>query len=451
MTKVHFLGIGGSGASAAAAIAQSQGFEVTGCDKIPHNEFTTEFSNDQLLEDHDPKHLSFRPGGVPTNIDVLAVTPAIYSLDPDNPELKAAKEKGVEVLTWQQFTGKYLMKGKFVIAVCGTHGKTTTTAMIAKILEDLGESPTVILGAIVPKWGTNYQIGKQPNLNDTHVDENYVPKNFFVIEADEYNDNFLPYKPNISIVTNIEMDHPEFFKDLEDYKHSFFEFLLKTENIIIANLHDSNIAEILKDVMKETSVTSFDYSKSEYNITLKIPGKFNHLNAAAAYCVGLLLGLDPDKVKQSLESYEGVGRRFELLGEFHGARVYSDFGHHPTEIRSTMQAAREKFPDKKLWLIYEPHMFTRTKALFDDFVKVFKNLPINQVLIMDIYPSRELDTGIVSSEQLANAIDKNNVDYVKSYDDLEEIIKSETRQGDILFFMGAGDIDRFAKELVPAS
>ena len=162
MTKVHFLGIGGSGASAAANIAQAQGFEVTGCDLEPNNEFTTQFKPNQLLKGHSGLHLS--------GVNVIAVTPAIYSLDPNNPELLEAKKLGIEVLTWQEFMGKYLMKGKFVIAVCGTHGKTTTTAMIAKLMVDADLDPTVELGAIVPEWGTNYRVSKRhPELDSGSI------------------------------------------------------------------------------------------------------------------------------------------------------------------------------------------------------------------------------------------------------------------------------------------
>ena len=204
--KVHFLGIGGSGASAAAAIAQAQGFEITGCDLEPKNEFTTQFKPSQLLKGHDPKHLA--------GVDILAITPAITSLDPNNPELVEAKRKRIPVMTWQQFVGEYLTKSKFVIAICGTHGKTTTTAMIAQMLEDADLNPTVLLGAIHPKWQANYRIGEGQ---------------YFVIEADEFNDNFLHFKPDITVVTNIEMDHPEYFKDFEAVKKSFKKFLSQTK------------------------------------------------------------------------------------------------------------------------------------------------------------------------------------------------------------------------------
>ena len=352
--KVHFLGTGGSGISGAAAIAQSLGFEVTGCDLNPHNEFTTQFKPDQLFTGHSSQHLSSHIGS--GNVDILALTPAIFSLDPNNPELLAAKEKGITVMTWQQFLGEYLTKDKFVIAVCGTHGKTTTTAMIAKTLEDANLDPTAELGAIVPSWKSNYRIGKGK---------------YFVVEADEFNDNFLHLKADITIVTNIEMDHPEYFENFEAVKESFKKFLLQTKQTIVANLKDPAIALILKDVMKQTSVTSFDYSNDDYNLNLKIPGEFNKLNASAAFRVGLLLGLNPQIIKESLQNYTGVGRRFEYIGDYKNAQVYSDFGHHPTEIKKTMEAARQKFPKQRIVLVYQPHMFSRTKALFDDFVNSY--------------------------------------------------------------------------------
>lgn len=431
--KVHFLGIGGSGASAAAAIAQAQGFEVNGCDLEPNNEFTTQFRKSQLLKGHHPSHLD--------GVNIIAITPAITSLDPDNPELLEAKQKGIPIMTWQQFLGKYLAKNKFVIAVAGTHGKTTTTAMIAKLLEDAGLDPTVALGAIVPWWGTNYCIPRQ-NVHD---------REYFVIEADEYNDNFLYLKPDISVVTNIEMDHPEYFKDFQAIKNSFKKFLKSTKKTVVANLKDPGIKDVAINLVGRLRTTYevevVDYSKYLIDFPLKVPGEFNRWNASAAYQVGLLLGVQPLSVKQSLQNYHGIGRRFEYIGDYHGAKIYSDFGHHPTEIKTTMEAAREKFPGQRIILIYEPHMFTRTKALFDDFVKVFKEIPVDKIIITDIYPSREVDSGIVSSQQLVDTIGDDRLVY-HSKDQVLQVLKKEIKQGDIIFFMGAGDIDKMAKELV---
>ncbi|MBI2600156.1 UDP-N-acetylmuramate--L-alanine ligase [Candidatus Daviesbacteria bacterium] len=422
--NVHFLGIGGSGTSAAAAIAQAQGYKVTGCDLHPVNEFTKSFKQEQLLTGHHPEHLN--------NIDILAVTPAIFSLDPNNPELVEAKKKNIPILTWQQFTGKFLTKEKHVIAVCGTHGKSTTTAMIAQMIEDANLDPTVLLGAIVPKWSTNYRLGKDK---------------YFVIEADEFNDNFLSLNPNITVVTNIDMDHPEYFKNFSVYQDSFFQFLLQTKDTIVANLSDKVVAEILKDVMKQSKVACFDYSRNDYNLKLKIPGQFNISNASAAFQVGLLLDIDPSVIRKSLENYSGIGRRFEYVGLYKGAKIYTDFGHHPTEIKTTMEAARVKFPKEKIWLFFEPHMFSRTKYLFDDFVKVLKLLPVDQIILLDIYPSRELDTGLVKSWQLVQSVQKHNVRY-QNPEELKETLGKEIKKGDVVFFMGAGDIDKLARKLV---
>lgn len=222
MTHVHFLGIAGSGASAAAAIAKAQGFTVSGCDKNLTGEFIKDLDEKSLFGEHSPSHLE--------NVDILAVTPAVFSLDPNNPELVAAKEKGVPIITWQEFMGQYLEKDKFVIAVCGTHGKSTTTAMIAQILEDAGLDPTVELGAVVQKWNTNYRIGDNK---------------YFVTEADEFNDNFLASHPNITVVTTIEMDHPEYFKDFSAYKDSFKKFLSQNKDKTIANLSDPEVQDVI--------------------------------------------------------------------------------------------------------------------------------------------------------------------------------------------------------------
>ena len=474
MKHIHFLGIGGSGASGAAAIAKSLGFAVSGCDKEPFNEFTKDFDKDSIQTGHNPSHLFCHPEFISgsqkeipkqvqndkVKIDILAVTPAIFSLDPNNPELLEAKKLGIPILTWQQFVGEYLTKDKFIIAICGTHGKSTTTAMIAKVLEDSDLDPTVLLGAINPKWGTNYRISnRHPELDSGSKKNRFriksgMTKEYFIIEADEFNDNFLHHFPNITVVTNIEMDHPEYFKDINAYLDSFEKFLLQTKQTIVANLTDKNVAEIVKDVMKESRVSAFDFNKIEVDFDLKIPGEYNISNARAAFSVGLQLGIESSIILQSLNNYSGIGRRFEHLGQFNGAEVYSDFGHHPTEIEKTMKAAREKFPNRKIWLIYQPHMFSRTKALFDDFVKVFKNIAVDKIIITDIYPSREVNTGIISSQELVTAINNTLIPNsrisvkVVQKDEILKDIKPDVKSGDIIFFMGAGDIDKFARELV---
>ncbi|MDO8570141.1 MAG: UDP-N-acetylmuramate--L-alanine ligase [Candidatus Daviesbacteria bacterium] len=441
--KVHFLGIGGSGASAVASIAQNEGFAISGCDKNPFNEFTKVFDAKKLFEGHSPEHLK--------DIDILTVTPAIYSLDPNNPELEEAKKLGIPILTWQEFMGKYLEKDKFVIAICGTHGKTTTTAMIGQLLEDAGFDPTVEVGAIVPKWGTNYRLGKGK---------------YFITEADEFNDNFLVTHPDITICTTIEMDHPEYFKDFESYKKSFKKFLSQTKEKIIANLSDKGIMDVI--ARSETTKQSrseiaspasldrndniidniIDYSEKLIDFPLQIPGKHNILNASAVFQLGLSLKIDPEIIKKSLMNFSGVGRRFEKIGELNGAQIISDFAHHPTEIKVTLEGAKEKFPDKKIILVFQPHMFSRTKALFDDFVKVLKNSPAERTYILDIFPSREVDTGLVNTQQLVDAINQENVKYINSYDKLLDLLPKEIKEDNLVIFMGAGDNHKLALKLM---
>ncbi|MBI2011574.1 UDP-N-acetylmuramate--L-alanine ligase [Candidatus Daviesbacteria bacterium] len=461
--KVHFLGIAGSGASAVAAIAKSWGFEITGCDLNPFNEFTSQFEKEILMEGHSKNHLYTHPEArAPLGrkdleeldssqaspnqndslVDLLVITPAILSLDPSNEELKEAKDKGVPVLTWQEFLGKNLLKDKFVIAVCGTHGKTTTTALIGSLLEDAGLDPTVELGSIFPKWGKNFRVGKSK---------------YFVLEADEFNDNFLSYPTDIAIVTNIDFDHPEFFKDLNAYRKSFIKFLSQVKKLIIANLSDLGVYEILglhleggkqeqNDIFNLIKV--IDYSATKIDLPLKIIGEYNFQNALATYNLGLSLGLDSTTIRNSLMKFMGVSRRQEYLGECNGAKIYSDFGHHPIEIKVTIEAFRKKFPGKRLVLIFQPHMFTRTKALFKEFVGVFQRLPADQVFIADIYKSREKDFGLVNSKQLVEAINKKTISYIGDINHAKDFIKLVIRKDDLVIFQGAGDIDNLARQLV---
>ncbi len=416
MKRLHIMGVSGSGASAVAEIAKFQGFSVTGCDSNPQN--------DSIYSGHSPDHLQ--------DIDILAYTPAILSLDPNNTEIQKAHELNLEVLTWQEFMGKYLEKDRFVIAVCGTKGKTTVTAMTGLLLEDGDFDPTVELGAKVSKWNKNYRVGKSK---------------YFLTEADEFNNNFLVSHPEVTIITNVVFDHPEFFPDFDEYKEAFFNFLCQTKNLIIANLSDPNVAEICKQVMKQTGIKVIDYSKSDFKLNLKVPGDFNRLNANAVFHLGLILQIPVEVIKKSLENFTNVSRRFEKVGDYNGAEIYSDYAHNPLSLEVTMKAMKEKFPDKKLWIFFQPHMFSRTKALFDEFVDVFKKSPVDGIAILDIYPSREIDTGLVTSQELVKAIDEDNIEYTTKEEVVRNLKKYATNK-DVFFFMGAGDIDRIAREIV---
>ncbi len=420
---IHFLGIAGSGASAVAAIAQARGYKVSGCDHHPFNEFTAIFDQTKLREGHNPEHLH--------DADVVAISPAITWLDQNNPELVEARRRKIPILTWQQFMGKYLEKGKIVIAVCGTHGKSTTTAMIGTLLENAGLDPAVELGAIVPEWQTNYRIG--------------VGK-YFVTEADEFNDNFLASHPDITIVTAVEMDHPEYYRDFDAYKKSFVKFLRQNKGLLIVNMQDRGVQEVIEVLKPRQPV--IDYSQNLIDFSLSVPGQYNNLNASAVFQTGLALGIKPEVIRKSLQNFSGIGRRFELLGTYQGAKVYSDFAHHPTEIEVTLNAAREKFPNSKITVVFQPHMFSRTHFLFNDFVNVFQQLPVDQIFIQDIYPSREVDTGVVNSRQLVEAIDKDSVIYSPDPEDILKKLQHSADENSVIFFVGAGETHNLAKQLV---
>lgn len=425
---VHFMGVAGSGTSACVKLAEAAGFKVSGCDTNLSGEFLDVLGGIKTVGGHDPSHLD--------GIDILAVTPAVLSLDPDNPEMLAAKERKIKVMTWQQFLGKFLTRDKFVIAVAGTHGKSTTTAMVGKILEDAGLDPTVILGATTPFWKSNFRIGNSK---------------YFVVEADEFNDNYMSLNPDITVLTNIEFDHPEFFKDFEAYRHSFQNFLHKTKQLIIANLEDINSEIVLaeKGEAEEPFFTPIiDYSKNLIDFPINIKGDYNIFNASAAFNLGLNLGIKHEVIKKSLENFPGIGRRMEYLGEINGAKIFSDFAHHPTAIKAATEHIKKQFPDSKIWIIYQPHMFSRTKALFNEFVEVFKNLPVEGIAMIDIYPSREKDTGLIHSRDLVMAINQPNVEYTEKLEDMFKAMRNMLSEKDVVIFMGAGDIDQRVKELL---
>lgn len=423
MKHLHFIGIEGSGASAVAAVAKAHGYHVSGCDQNLTGEYSSIFDPQTVFVSHAVEHLA--------GVDMVVVSPAIEISDPNNTELKAAKSLNLEILTWQQFLGQYLVAEMFVIAVCGTHGKSTTTAMVAKVLADANLDPTVILGAKIGEWGRNYRVGKSKYL---------------VVEADEYNNNFMAYSPNLTVVTNIDRDHLEFFKDFDHIKQAFVDFLVKTKEVIVANLADSNVADTVKWVMKNTGVKVMDSAKIEAEFDLKLPGEFNISNAKAAFQTGILLGIDPEQILKSLNNFSGIGRRFEEIGSLNGAKVISDFAHHPTEMEVSLKAAREKYPDQKIWLIFQPHLFSRTKLLFNEFAEVLKNAPIDGAILVDIFASRENDPGDISSKMLVDEVSMGNVEYIPTVEMALKNIEPALTPKDMVIFMGAGDIDSIGRE-----
>ena len=426
MKKVHFIGIGGAGTSAAAALAKEHGFEVDGCDIDSKSAYLPELEklNINVEAGHDTSHIEGQ--------DIIVTSAAVGTFDPLNLEIAEAKKIGKEVITTEKFVSDYLAKDKFIIAVSGTHGKSTTTAMVGRILEDAGYDPTVYVGAIVTKWGKNYRYGKGK---------------YFVLEADEYQDKFLTYKPNIGVINNIEYDHPDYFKNEDQLVESFVNFVrnFQPESKLILGTdpeEDKNIEKLVGSIGNVASVIKDHLSLRDFNFQLQISGKHNQLNAISAYLCAEEVGVDEAVIKASLSGFSGTARRFEFNEEVNGVKIFDDYAHHPSEVSATIEAAREKFPNERIWCIFQPHTFSRTKVLFDDFVKSFSASNVDKLIFVDIYASREKNTPDISSLDIAKKV-KDSV-YIGSLEEAASYVAKNVSTGDVVIAMGAGDIYKFS-------
>ncbi|OGY21655.1 MAG: hypothetical protein A2126_01930 [Candidatus Woykebacteria bacterium GWB1_45_5] len=411
------MGVGGAGCSAVFAIAHSLGYQVSGCDKEKWSPYLDNKLAKLVSVGHSPDHLK--------GVDLLVYSPAIPAYDTQNEELLTAKKKGIEAVPWEQFVAKELLVDKFVIAIAGTHGKSTVTAMAAFILEKAGLDPTCLVGAIVNAWERNYRVGKSK---------------YFVIEADEYSEKFLLFPADIAAVTNIEFDHPEYFADFEKLKAAFGKFVktLKKGSILITGP---------KVGLENPNGETIQVSKPA-NFDLKMVGEFNQMNAAVAAAVAKKLVIREEIIQKALESFSGLVRRFEFKGEEKEVLVFDDYAHHPTAVLATSKAAREKFPNQKIWLVFQPHLFSRTKALFGEFVESFEKSPVDEIIITDIFGAREKDTGEVSSTDLVKTIKGKQVKYLPNIEEAATYITKEAFAGDIVITMGAGDIYKLPEMLL---
>ncbi len=443
--KVHFIGIGGIGVSAIARMMMHEGKEVSGSDRAP-SEIT-----DALKEAGATIFTTQVAENISNDIDLIVYTIAISN---DNPELMKAKESGIQLMTYPEFVGQ-VSKNKYTIAVSGTHGKTTTTAMIAKILIDAGLDPTVIVGSLIktPPQSSPLKGEEAPLLFQGGVGggrTNFIPgkSKYLVIEACEYKRSFLQYHPQILVITNIDNDHLDYYKDLADIQSAFSELTqrIPQDGFIVTDKNNLSIAPVLKEV--EAKIVNYTL----YNtlpITLKVPGIHNKKNAAAAFAVATALGVEPNVAQKSLESFSGTWRRFEYLGETKtGIKVYDDYGHHPTEIKATLQGARELFPRERLIVAFEPHLYSRTKLLLEEFAEAFDLA--DEVILAPIYAAREINDGSISSEMLRDKLSAKNK-YSRAFGTLDEVEKylvGESKKGNVIITMGAGDIYKIAERMV---
>lgn len=420
--KVHFIGIGGIGISSIARMMLLQGKEVSGSD-INESEIIKELKNlgAKIRIGHKEENLT--PG-----VGLVIYTIAILET---NPELVKAKKLNVKTLTYPE-TLYLISKNLHTVAISGTHGKTTTTAMIAKVFMDAGLNPTAIIGGLLKDLKSNFIAGDSK---------------YFIVEACEYKRSFLNLEPKILAITNIDNDHLDYYKDLADIQKAFSELVSKIpkNGFLICNSSESNI----KPVLKSAKCKIIDYAKLNKKFNLKFLGKHNIENAKAAFAVGKVAGIGEKKIVQSLNNFCGTWRRFDFKGiTKNGALIYDDYAHHPTEIKATLKSFKEKFSNRRLIVVFQPHLFSRTKILLKDFAESFEDA--DEVIIAPIYAAREKPDKSINSSILAEKIKYNNKPalYLKNFNVITDYLKAKSYKNDIILTMGAGDIYKVGEKLV---
>ena len=418
--KVHFIGIGGIGVSALAKMMLLQKKKATGSD------LRVNIVNQRIKKLGGKVFIGHKKSNLAKDTDVVIYSPAIKD---DNPELVEAKKLKIPTYSYPQALG-LISKEKYTIALSGTHGKTTTTAMLAEVMISAKKSPTIIIGSFLRKQKDNFVSGKGK---------------YFVVEACEYKKSFLSINPDILVITNIDNDHLDYFKNLKNIQKAFAQLISKVPQggFVICNPKDPKI----KPVLKSAKAKIVDYTK-EKKLKLKVPGDHNIQNAQAVLAVAKILKIKQEAEK-SLKKYLGVWRRFEYKGKTKkGALIYDDYAHHPSEVQATIKATREKFPKQKIFIIFQPHLYSRTKLLLNDFAQSFNQA--DQVIITDIYAAREKDTGLIHAKDLVEEISKYNpfVFYRSNFKEIIEYLKENTSKDDIIMTMGAGDVYEIGEKLI---
>lgn len=436
---IHFIGIGGISMSGLAQIMLGAEYTVTGSDKSSGSMCEKlEKMGAKIYIGHDKKNIE--------GADLIVHTAAVHE---DNPEMKAAKRLGIKNIDRAEFLGAVMKRYKHAVGVAGTHGKTTTTSMLAHALMFADADPTISVGGELDLIGGNVRVGKS---------------DIFVTEACEYTNSFLKFYPTVALITNIEEDHLDFFSGLEEIKESFKKFaeLTGTDGLVIACGDDENVRNTLKDSklnilyygMSEISdyyprnikytngCPEFEiYFRGEYlcKLKLKVPGEHNIKNAIASIAVVRALNIDIEAAAKGIETYVGVHRRFEKKGVYGGAVIMDDYAHHPTEIKTTLEAAG-RLEKNRLICVFQPHTYSRTRTLWKEFTEAFDKA--DELILLDIYAAREVYDGETRSSDLAEEIKKRGVDakYIESFEKACEYLKKDIKQGDIVFTMGAGDV-----------
>ncbi|MCC7353245.1 MAG: UDP-N-acetylmuramate--L-alanine ligase [Anaerolineae bacterium] len=464
---IHLMGIGGAGLSAIATVLLEEGYTVSGCDRAPSALAEALARRGVVVhQGHDAAHLA--------GVDLLLASSAVPT---DAPERLAAQAKGIPVVKREELLGE-MMAGRTGIAVAGTHGKTTTTGMIAWILAQAGHDPTFIVGGTLPDLGTNARAGRG---------------RAFVIEADEYDRMFLGLRPTVAVVTNVEWDHPDCYPTPEAFREAFAQFVARVSagGRIIGCMDDAGVREVRQIATAAPALTlprlalerTHEYAGEGANrtlgteglwegygfepeaewqateimpnargghdftvlcrgvrvaqVNLSLAGKHNILNVLAALAAVAQVGVEPEQAAYILGFFQGAARRFEAKGEAGGIMVLDDYGHHPTEVRATLAAARQRFPGRTVWAVFQPHTFSRTRALLTDFAAAFNDA--DHVIITDIFPARERDNLGVTSAHIVERMNHPDARTIGSLDAAAGYLLQRLKSGDVLITLGAGD------------
>lgn len=437
--KVHFIGIGGVSMSGLAEILLENGYKVSGSDRAAS----------PMTEKLESLGATIYIGQRAENIkdaDIVVYTAAIAE---DDPELMKARELNLILLTRAQFLGKIMQGHKYNISVSGTHGKTTTTSMLAHVLLEENVDPTILVGGKLDAISGNVRVG--------HSD-------YFLTEGCEYKESFLNFFPHIGIILNIDEDHLDYYKDINHIKQAFSKFIdtIDEDGYLIANIEDENMLEILgtpkcnvltfglnHGMVQAKNISFNEHGCGNFNVyrdgtflfhvSLNVPGKHNVLNSLSAICTGLALNLSNDAIVNGLLSFGGTHRRFERKGVKNDITVIDDYAHHPTEIKAALDTI-SKYPHKKIFTLFQPHTYTRTLTLFDEFVGCFTG--VDNLILLDIYAAREKDNGVVSSTMLGDKLRELGTNCLNIHDFKEAVayLKENASEGDVIFTVGAGDV-----------
>ena len=444
--KIHFIGIGGISMSSLAEILLNEGYTITGSDSSG-SELTKalEAKGVRVMIGHNSKN-------VDDDVDLVVYTAAIAV---DNLELAQANKMGIPAIDRAELVGLMMKEYKFPVSIAGTHGKTTTSSIISEIFLKAEAEPTISIGGILPSIGGNFRIGK---------------RDYFVLETCEYRDSFLKFNPHSAIILNIELDHTDYFKDLNQVYYSFNTFArrIPSDGFVVINSDIKDYEKVLENIegraitygrAKESDWYAENISYNEFGfgvydayhkgekyatVELSVIGEHNIFNSLGAIALTAEYGIAKEAILEGVKSFTGTHRRFEKTGEYNGAQIYDDYAHHPTEIIATITGARKKSPER-LIIAFQPHTYTRTMDLLDEFAKTLKEA--DEVLLLDIFAAREKDNGKVSSRDLERKLLEYGAKarYFESFDKAAEYARELLKEKDIFITMGAGDIYKLEK------